>query len=187
MTGRGERLLLLLLAALLCLPLFWKGHGAPPPRETVAFLRYSSPAVLVRLAGDVPAPGVHKYSDGVTVRSVMKMTVADCIPAVEDLRLLDEPLRSGDILEISCADGKHTVIVKKSMRATERILFGIPLHPDELDRADWESLPGIGPALAARIVADRQENGDYGAIERVLRVPGMGEKKLQIIKENFYK
>jgi competence ComEA-like helix-hairpin-helix protein len=39
----------------------------------------------------------------------------------------------------------------------------------ELDR-----LPGIGPALASRIVADREANGPFGSVEALQRVRGIG-------------
>ncbi|MCC7003971.1 MAG: helix-hairpin-helix domain-containing protein [Gemmatimonadaceae bacterium] len=41
--------------------------------------------------------------------------------------------------------------------------------PEELDR-----LPGIGPALAARIVADREAKGPFGSLEQLQRVKGVG-------------
>lgn len=40
--------------------------------------------------------------------------------------------------------------------------------------SDLERLPGIGPALAERIVADRQRNGPFRRIEDLDRVPGIG-------------
>jgi competence ComEA-like helix-hairpin-helix protein len=42
--------------------------------------------------------------------------------------------------------------------------------------ADLEALPGIGAALAARIVADRQDRGPFRSVEELVRVPGVGEK-----------
>lgn len=51
-----------------------------------------------------------------------------------------------------------------------------PLTVD-LDRADaveLDLLPGIGPALAARIVADREANGPFGSPEGLGRVRGIG-------------
>jgi len=40
-------------------------------------------------------------------------------------------------------------------------------------------LPRIGPALAKRIVADRQTNGPFRSLEDLERVPGIGPKTLQ--------
>ncbi len=40
-------------------------------------------------------------------------------------------------------------------------------------------LPGIGNALAARIVADRRENGPYLHLEDLIRVPGIGAKTVE--------
>lgn len=38
-----------------------------------------------------------------------------------------------------------------------------------------EDLPGVGPSLAARIVADREKNGPFNSIEALDRVDGIGE------------
>ncbi|HKQ19322.1 MAG TPA: helix-hairpin-helix domain-containing protein [Candidatus Eisenbacteria bacterium] len=62
-----------------------------------------------------------------------------------------------------------------------------PLRPGSLDidRAsvpEWIRLPGIGPSLAARIVADRQARGPFGGPEGLLRVPGIGPKTLGKIR-----
>jgi competence ComEA-like helix-hairpin-helix protein len=44
--------------------------------------------------------------------------------------------------------------------------------------ADLTRLPGIGPALAGRIIADRTEHGAFRSPEALLRVPGIGPKIL---------
>src|SRR6266853_2765345 len=49
----------------------------------------------------------------------------------------------------------------------------------DLDRAtarELERLPGIGPGLAARILADRAERGPFGTPEALLRVRGIGPR-----------
>ncbi len=45
---------------------------------------------------------------------------------------------------------------------------------DRADAAELERLPGIGPALARRILADREQNGPFGSIEGLQRVKGVG-------------
>jgi competence protein ComEA len=44
--------------------------------------------------------------------------------------------------------------------------------------AELEALPGVGPALAGRIVAHREEHGRFGGPEALLAVSGIGEKTL---------
>ncbi|MES3035946.1 MAG: helix-hairpin-helix domain-containing protein [Gemmatimonadota bacterium] len=47
---------------------------------------------------------------------------------------------------------------------------------DVADSAALERLPRIGPALAARIVADRQAHGPFGSLEGLERVRGIGSR-----------
>lgn len=53
-------------------------------------------------------------------------------------------------------------------------------------RAELRRLPGIGPALSARIAAYREANGPFARIEDVTRVRGIGEKTLAQIEPMLY-
>ena len=47
---------------------------------------------------------------------------------------------------------------------------------------DFQKLPGIGPALAARIVAYRKKHGLFHRVEDLLVVRGIGPKKWKAIR-----
>lgn len=51
------------------------------------------------------------------------------------------------------------------------------------DQAALETLPRIGPALAERIIAWRDENGRFGSVDDLLAVPGIGEKLLAGLRD----
>lgn len=61
--------------------------------------------------------------------------------------------------------------------------------PVNINTADAETLAseltGIGPALAAAIVRDREENGPYESAEQLTRVSGVGESVLEKNRENI--
>jgi competence protein ComEA len=46
-----------------------------------------------------------------------------------------------------------------------------------------QSLPGVGPALAARIVEHRQKSGAFRTTQELMNVKGIGEKNLARIEQ----
>ena len=71
-------------------------------------------------------------------------------------------------------------------RATDLTRFGDSPSPVNVNRAqikELEQITGIGPALAARIIATRQRLGRFERPEDLLRVPGIGPAVLQRITE----
>ena len=55
----------------------------------------------------------------------------------------------------------------------------------DLNKASAEqlvALPGVGPAIAKRIVDFREKNGPFKRVEDLLKVRGVGEKSFQKIK-----
>jgi competence ComEA-like helix-hairpin-helix protein len=57
-----------------------------------------------------------------------------------------------------------------------------PVDLDTADAATLMTLPGIGPALAARIVQDRERNGPFRSVDDLARVKGIGQKTLARLK-----
>jgi competence protein ComEA len=54
---------------------------------------------------------------------------------------------------------------------------------NQADAAALEALPGVGPVLAERIIAHREERGPFQSVEDLLEVPGIGEAKLASIRD----
>ena len=48
--------------------------------------------------------------------------------------------------------------------------------------AELEALPGVGPALAARIVAHRSRHGRFRSVDALEGVPGIGAATLERIR-----
>ncbi|NNF04511.1 MAG: ComEA family DNA-binding protein [Rhodothermales bacterium] len=57
-----------------------------------------------------------------------------------------------------------------------------PLDLNGASAADLEHLPGIGPALAGRIIAWRTENGPFEAVDQLTDVSGIGVKTLEKLR-----
>lgn len=59
---------------------------------------------------------------------------------------------------------------------TTSVLLQIDIN--EATVREFALLPGFGPVLAQRIIDDRQQNGRFTSIEDLLRVHGIGQKKI---------
>jgi competence protein ComEA len=184
-TERKTRLALLLISLLIASALLYKGRDADQDGVPAAFLHYTSGVNIVRLKGCVPKPGIYRFPNHVTVEAVINMTASSLLEKIADKRVLNTYLEGGEIIEALAKDKQHIEIIIYKMKARERMLLGIPLDPDEMDLADWESLPGIGPKLAKAIMDNRQKYGDIGSFDSLQRVPGVGGGKLKAVKRYF--
>jgi competence protein ComEA len=54
---------------------------------------------------------------------------------------------------------------------------------NQADAVALETLPGVGPVLAERILAHRDESGPFETVEDLLDVPGIGEGRLEAIRD----
>jgi len=66
--------------------------------------------------------------------------------------------------------------------AARALREGRPMDLNGASAADLELLPRIGPALAGRIVAFREENGDFESVGGLTRVRGIGPRTLEQLR-----
>ncbi len=58
-----------------------------------------------------------------------------------------------------------------------------PININTADTALLDTLPGVGPSTAQRIVADREANGPFASVDDLARVTGIGPKKLESLRD----
>jgi competence protein ComEA len=60
----------------------------------------------------------------------------------------------------------------------ERLLLGFPLDPNRAGADALAFVPGLGPGLARAVVEDRRVRGPFPGVEDLLRVRGIGARRL---------
>jgi competence protein ComEA len=57
-----------------------------------------------------------------------------------------------------------------------------PLNLNIATQQEIELIPSIGPGRASSIIAFRQENGSFGAVEDLLKIKGIGPATLEKLR-----
>jgi competence protein ComEA len=66
----------------------------------------------------------------------------------------------------------------RSLNGDERLIKSLPLDPNRAQARELAFLPGLSVALAQELVLERQEGGPFGSLDDLLRVRGIGPKRL---------
>lgn len=69
--------------------------------------------------------------------------------------------------------------VRRAVRLAQPLQPGERINLDTAPADEIERLPGVGPAMARRIVAERDARGRFGSLEGLDRVPGIGPATLR--------
>ena len=173
--SRGRVALIMAVVAVMAGGLLgWRGERAAPPEpieESGTVGRLS--LIEVHVAGWVNAPGVVSLAEGSIVADAIDSAGGLREGALVDSINLAAPVSAGDqVLVPGPNDG--------SFGGTED---GGLISLNRSSARDLEALPGVGPVLAGRIVAFRESNGPFSAVEDLLQVPGIGEAKLASIRD----
>ncbi len=83
----------------------------------------------------------------------------------------------GDVSDSLTAVGDS--LAEDQERRGRPLEAGEKIDVNRAGEAELDRLPGVGPARAARIVADRRANGPYRRPEDLMRVPGIGARSIE--------
>ncbi|MBS0024676.1 ComEA family DNA-binding protein [Microbacterium paraoxydans] len=135
----------------------------------------STGELYVHVLGAVERPGL--YVVGADARLVDALAAAGGTTDMADLAAVNLARR--------VEDGEQIVV--PAVGATVPGAAAVPsdgrIDLNTADAAALETLPRIGPALAARIVTWREENGRFQSVDDLLAVPGIGEKLLAGLRD----
>ncbi|QLL23893.1 ComEA family DNA-binding protein [Actinobacteria bacterium IMCC25003] len=151
--------------------------AAPAPLEIESI---STQTLMVDVAGAVVNPGV--YSLPLNARVVEAIKAAGGLKKGADTSDINQAriLKDGEQIYVyPAAISGNGGISRPAIRKNGPIMI------NRATVKDFESLDGIGPVLANRIVAFRKTNGPFSAIEDLLKVPGIGQSKFAQFKEKL--
>ncbi len=80
---------------------------------------------------------------------------------------------------ITSDSGDNVIMEETKMKETKNTLVNI----NEATQTELETLPGIGPSIALKIISYREENGKFSSVEDIKNVSGIGENKFNNIRE----
>lgn len=156
-----------------------RGGAEVPPVTLVGRPPLDAPSVLVvHVAGAVAAPGVHELGTGARVLDALQAAGGPVGDAELDALNLAAPLVDGQRI--------HVPRVGEVVVGADPSFAGGPPVLIDLNRAgatELEALPGVGPAIAAEIIADRERNGPFATVDDLLRVRGIGPAKLAAVRD----
>ena len=168
--SRSQLGVVLLLGAALLLLYAWRAHvffpPSPPPPGTLSL-------AFVEVTGKVPHPGVYSFPKPPTLSEVWAKAGAVGTPSDPD-----KTIASGSRVEVTPEGGCRLA----AMSGAQLLTLGLPMDLNRATAEDLEAIPGIGPALAQRIIEYRQAHGPFKKVEDLREVSGIGPPNLQKLK-----
>ncbi len=169
-----ERLVALVALAVVAIVGFgyvWRSADPPSPQPMVVAETSGRGTILVHVSGAVVSPGlVEVPADS---RAADVVAAAGGVTAEASLEAIN--------LAAPVHDGEQIIVPTDTPNRPATADGRVPINT--ADAVALETLPGVGPVLAERIVAFRTQNGAFGSVEDLLDVPGIGEAKLASMRD----
>lgn len=165
---------------------WFRSSGASPPAATAAAPRAPMTttaavpeAAIVHVVGAVRAPGVVQLPAGARVADAI--AAAGGVADGADLARINLAARVTDGERIAVPLVGEPLPAGTGTGAAEETGGPIDLNAATADQL--EELPGIGPALAAAIVSERERMGGFRSVDDLQRVRGIGPARFEQLRE----
>lgn len=146
----------------------------------------SAEDLYVHVSGAVTSPGLYVLAPEARVVDAIASAGGFAGDADTDAVNLARPLDDGEQLYVP-REGELPSAVPPGASGAGSGSSGATgnglVNLNTADAAALETLPRIGPALAERIIAWREENGGFTSVDDLLAVPGIGDKMLASLRD----
>lgn len=162
-----------------------KAGGGEPAVPAVVY--ESAREVVVHLSGAVEKPGVYRFSRETRLSEALEKAVPLDRADVQSLNLA-APLKDGQkivVPEKKDLSREAAPVPQTSSVAAQPAGSFRKVNINRAGAAELESLPGVGPALAQRIIKHREANGLFTSEEDIKNVSGIGEKMYIQLKDHI--
>lgn len=144
------------------------------------------PALTVHVAGCVQVPGVYALPTNARVSDAVNAAGGFSDNAAQDAINLARTLNDGEQVLVPSIEEARSFLQSSGETGNPQNQSLSPsstkININLASESQLTALPGIGQATAAKIVADRQENGPFKSPEDLMRVSGIGEKKFESLR-----
>ena len=144
--------------------------------------------VYVDVDGAVVSPGVYRLKDG--ARVAQAIDAAGGLTAEADVTGLNRASKvaDGQKIYVPKVGEKQTVSADGGADGGAVLASGANdvaglVNINTASAAELQTLSGIGPSMAQSIIDERSKNGPFASVDDLMRVSGIGEKKLAKIKD----
>ena len=150
--------------------------------------------VVIHITGSVKNPGIVKLKEGSRIEDAIEaaggltenadITKVNLAYIVEDGTKIKIPSASeediGDEDIIDSKSGDNIIIEENTVSSNNSTQT---ININKATEKEFETLPGIGPSLASKIIEYRNQNGKFGSIEDIKNVNGIGDNKYEKIND----
>lgn len=148
-------------------------QSVTPAPVTVAT---ASASLYVHVSGAVRAPGLYVLHPDARV--------VDAVAAAGGFA--DDAEAAGVNLARTVSDGEQLVVPRVGEAAPagpSGVAADGRVNLNTADETALDTLPGVGPAIAGRIIEWRESNGRFASVDDLLSVSGIGPKMLESIRD----